>query len=121
MEDGFVDAHIKFPQEKLGVSWVFVEDNEKLGVKNMKFHEPVLDWHKEFSFLGEHYEVFVKEVKPLIEEIEGDMNKIMYKAMEEQMNKELVKYKDLDEVVDKMNKFAGDEHSGPFGEKLCVH
>lgn len=123
VEDGSIDAHFKFPQEKYGISWIFAQDEVtgNLTVTNMKFHEPVFDWVKEFDFLGEHYEVFAKEVKPMIEEMDADLDKIIAEHITEYVNKIFVNYKTVDNVVDELYKAAGDEHTGPFGDKVCVH
>lgn len=123
VEDGFIDAHIKFPQEKYGFSFELVKDEltGNLTMKNMKFYEPVFDWVKEFKFLGEHYDEFAKEVKPIIEEMEADFDKMAIEQFEEKMNKIFINYKDVSEIVDEIYKAAGDESTGPFGDKLCVH
>ncbi|KAL5284160.1 hypothetical protein ACFFRR_006443 [Megaselia abdita] len=123
IDNGGVDAHLKFPQEKLGFSFVFATDDVtgNLTVTNLKFFKPEFDFKKEFEILEPYYEEFKSQIEPLIKEINDDLMSMVSEHLTEQFNKIIVNYKDVDHITNELYKAIGDESTGPFGDKLCVH
>lgn len=121
IDDGSIDAHFKLPQD-LGFSFVFFKDETtgNLTTKDWKLYEPKINWKKDFSFLEEHKEIF-NEFKELVDEIHSDLKNMIIEHIQEHFNKIVVNYKDVEHITLELNKASGDEHTGPFGDKLCVH
>lgn len=122
-DDAFVDAHFKLPQDKLGFSFEFSndEDTGKLTTKNWKLHGPKIHWDKELSFLGEQHSDIKNEITQMIDEVDKDINDMAIEFIQERFNDIIVSAKDVHHIVEELHKASGDEHTGPFGDKLCVH
>lgn len=123
IDDMSIDAHFKLPQDKLGFSFEFTKDDVtgNLTTKNFQIYEPEIDWQKELGFLEEHHENIVTELKPLFEEMDEDFTKMYIERIQEHLNRIIVNYRNIDQIIEELYKASGDDHTGPFGDKLCVH
>lgn len=122
-DDGSVDAHFKLSQDKLGFSFEFSNDEVtgNLTTKNWKLLETTVNWDKELSFLGEHHSELKNELIQMINEVDKDVDEMAIEYIQEHFNDIIGNYKDVHHIVEELYKASGDEHSGPFGDKLCVH
>lgn len=100
-----IDAGLKLPEEKFGLSFEFSKDpdTKKWTTKNFKLYEPQFDWDRYLSrsltLLGVYNDKIKNELKLVISEIDGDLQKMATEYIKEIVNKVIADYKDVDHDI----------------------
>ena len=120
---GYVDLDFHLPPKKYGFSWQFVADTVtgNLTVKNLKFYEPEMNFVNELSHLGKDVAELVTDVKEFVSEFDTKFLERFNKVIMEQINEDLIHFKSIDQLTEKIVEATGDDKTGVFGEVLCHH